>query len=67
MAWIDFEPAALFSPRVTLRSLSTNRKRKLGFWEGAKSPEKRENACAKEIDWATIELDRLVGSTSFEK
>jgi hypothetical protein len=50
---------------MTLGSLSPNRKRKLEFQEGAKSPEKSENACAKEIVRATAELTRLVGSTSF--
>jgi hypothetical protein len=58
MTWIDFERAVIFSPRVTLGSLSANRKRKLEFREGAKSPEKSENACAKQ-------MARLVGSTSF--
>jgi hypothetical protein len=49
---------------VTLGSLSANRKRKLGFRDGAKFP-KSENACAKEIARTTAELARLVGSTSF--
>ena len=64
MTWIDFERATLFSRRVTLGSLSANRKRKLGVHDGAKFS-KNENACAKEISRATAELARLVGSTSF--
>ena len=59
MTWIDFERATLFSPRVTLGTLSANRKRKLEFQEGAKFPEKSEKACAKEIARATAELTRL--------
>jgi hypothetical protein len=64
MTWIDFERTTLFSPRVTLGSLSANRKQKLGFHDRAKFP-KSENACAKEIARATAELARLFGSTSF--
>jgi hypothetical protein len=59
------ERAILFSPRVTLGSLSANRKRKLDFQEGAKFPEKSDKECAKEIVKATAELTRLVGSTWF--
>jgi hypothetical protein len=36
---IDFECTTLFSPRMTLGSLSANRKRKLEFREGAKFPD----------------------------
>lgn len=64
MTWIDFERATLFSPRVTLGNFSTNRKRKLGFHDGAKSP-KSGSACVKGIARATAELARLVGGTSF--
>jgi hypothetical protein len=64
MTWIDFERAELFSPRVTLGSLSAHRKRKLEFQEGAKFPEKSDKACAREIIRATAELTRLVGSIS---
>jgi hypothetical protein len=49
-----------------LGSLSANRKRKLGFHDGAKCP-RSENACASEIARATAELARLVGSTSFRE
>jgi hypothetical protein len=64
MTWIDFERAELFSPRVTLSSLSANRKRKLEFQEGAKFPQKSDKACAREIVRATAELTILVGSIS---
>jgi hypothetical protein len=64
MTWIDFERATLFSSRVTLGSLSANKKRKLGVRDGAKFP-KSENAFAKEISRATAELARFVGSSSF--
>jgi hypothetical protein len=66
ITWIDFERAELFSQRVTLGSLSANRKRKLEFQEGAQFPGKSSKACAKEIARATAELTRLVGSTSFK-
>jgi hypothetical protein len=35
--------------------------------EGAKSPEKTEKACAKEITRATAELTRLISSTTFRE
>jgi hypothetical protein len=65
MTWIDFERAELFSPRVTLGSLSANRKRKLEFQEGAKFPEESDKACQREIVKAKSELTGLVGCTSF--
>jgi hypothetical protein len=64
ITWIDFERATLFSPRVSLGSLSANRKRKLEFHDGVKFP-KTESACVKEISRARAELARLVGSPSF--
>jgi hypothetical protein len=66
MTWIDFERAALLSPRVALGSLSANRKRKLEFQEGARFPTKSDKECAKEIVKATAKLTRLVGSISRE-
>ena len=50
---------------MALGNLSVNRKRKLEFEEGAKSPEKISKEFAEEIVKATAELTRLVCSTSF--
>jgi hypothetical protein len=64
MTWIDSERATFLSPPLPLRSLSANRKQKLGFHDQAKCS-KSANLCAKEIARATAELARLVGGTSF--
>jgi hypothetical protein len=65
IAWIDFERAKFFSPRVALRSLSANRKRKFG--KGGKSPEESSKEFGKEIASATRVLTRLVGSSSLKR
>lgn len=65
MTRIDFR-ATLFSPGVTIGSLSANRKRRFEVHDGAKLL-KSANACAMEISKATAELETLIGSPSFER